>query len=133
MTLCLGTARQGWGGSHRSCWLFIKDIWVAVFLLSQRYCNCPVTTDFGIIIHTESCQTDAKLAGVLICTSCSSQGAKQQRLTLPAGLGIATEGDNVLLQERTGPSALPGAATFLHVLQWWDRGREDGVGLERRR
>lgn len=43
------------------------------------------------------------------------------------------EGDNVLLQERTGPSALPGAATFLHVLQWWDRGREDGVGLERRR
>lgn len=74
-------------------------------------------TDFGIIIHTESCQTDEKLAGVLICTSCSSQGAKQQRLILPAGLGIATEGADVLLQEGTGPSALPGAAALLHTLQ----------------
>lgn len=133
MTLCLGTARRGQGGSRHSRWLFIKDIWIAVFLLSQRHCNCPVTTDFGIIIHTESCQTDAKLAGVLICTSCSSQGAKQQHQTLPAGLGIATEGDDVLLQERTGPSALPGAATFLRVLQRRDWGREDGVGLERGR
>lgn len=37
-------------------------------------------TDFGIVIHTRSCQMDGKLAGVLIHTSCSSQGAKQQCL-----------------------------------------------------
>lgn len=48
---------------------------------------------------------DGKLAGVLICTSCSSQGAKQQCPMMPAGLGIAMEGDNVLLKEGVGALA----------------------------
>lgn len=88
-------------------------------------------TDFGIVSHTEACQTDEKLAGVLICTSCSSQGAKQQCLMLPAGLGIATEGADVLLQEGTGPSALPGAAVLLRVLLWWEAGQGGLLGAER--
>lgn len=53
-------------------------------------------TNFGIVMHAECCQTDEKLAGVLICTSCSSQGAKQQQLMLPAGLGIVMMGANAL-------------------------------------
>lgn len=53
---------------------------------------------------------DGKLAGVLICTSCSSQGAKQQCLKMPAGLGIAIEGVNVLLEEGVGPLAFAAAA-----------------------
>lgn len=59
---------------------------------------------------------DGILAGVLICTSCSSQGAKQQRLKLPAGLGIAMGGANVPLKEGMGPLAFPGAAVQGHSL-----------------
>lgn len=63
---------------------------------------------------------DGKLAGVLICTRCSSQGAKQECLKMPAGLGIAMEGVNVLLKHCMGPLAFPGADA-----------RRDSLGLDR--
>lgn len=42
---------------------------------------------------------------------------------LPAGLGIAMEGADMLLQEGTGPSVLPDAAALLHALRCWEVGQ----------
>lgn len=47
---------------------------------------------------------------------------------LPAGLGIAMEGADMLLQEGMGPSALPGAAVLLHVLEQWEAGQGGWLG-----
>lgn len=46
---------------------------------------------------------------------------------LPAGLGIAMEGADVLLQEGTGPLALPGAAALRNGGK---RDRDEGLGLQ---
>lgn len=47
---------------------------------------------------------------------------------LPAGLGIATEGADMLLQEGTGPSVLPSAAALLHALRCWEAGQGEWLG-----
>lgn len=45
---------------------------------------------------------------------------------LPAGLGIAAEGADVLLQEGMGPAVLPDAAAPVRAARW-DVGQEQGA------